>query len=112
MAKSSKTHERKRDDTTYCTRNEILLRHAVDQQGLTLIQYEHELNNLWFDVAVWYNERKILLDLYVQGGNADKTRAKKIAYCEGEGIPLLIIKAGSSLDMQGQIVVWLMTKGA
>ena len=106
----ARLHERKRDDTTYCTRNELLLRHAVDQQGLTLIQYEHELDKRWYDVAVWYNDRKVLLDLYVQGGNADKVRAKKIAYCEEQGISLLIIKPGSSLDMQGQIAVWLMTQ--
>lgn len=107
----AKLNELKRNDTTLCTRNELLLRHAVDQQGLTLIQYEHELDKRCYDVAVWYEGRKVLIDLYVRGTNAPIAQAKKIAYCEEHNIPLLIIKPGSSLDMQGQIAVWLMTQG-
>ena len=96
-------HVRKRGDDRHCTRSELLLRDAVDSAELTVIQYEHELNVLWYDVAIWHKDKKILVDL-IPSARSD-TYTRKL---QQEQHAIIWIKPGSVGEMQAQLEMWLM----
>lgn len=96
-------HARKRGEDRHCTRSELLLREAVDNAELIVIQYEHELDTLWYDVAIWYKNQKILVDLIPAAHSA--TYKRKM---QQEQHAIIWIKPGSVGEMQSQLEMWLM----
>ena len=96
-------HARKRGEARHCTRSELLLREAVDNAELTVIQYEHELDTLWYDVAIWYKNQKILVDLTPAARTA--TYKRKL---QQEQHPIIWINPGSVDEMQAKLEMWLM----
>ena len=106
-------HDEKRIDITKLSRKEFLLRTALDRGGWTIIEYEYLYGVFYYDVAIMYKGRRMLIDLNPGRSTGGRgATVKKIAHCKEQGQPLLIVNRGASThQMQGQITAWLMTGG-
>jgi hypothetical protein len=98
----------------YPSRSEAQLGQAIEKSGLRVIEFEYEVQEddglwcAWFDVAVHYKGKMCFIDLDLSTRNTMSRRRAEIKqdYCDRHGIPLLLVKPGSVMEMLAQIEYW------
>jgi len=105
-----KKHDKSR---AYPSQEQAALRAVLERTGLTIIGYEFKVLDstgagLWFDAAALIGRELVLFDLD-DFRTPDRTEAKR-AYCEQEGIPLLMIPIRAPLEMEATIERWMLTR--
>jgi len=95
------------------TRQVYSLRQAC--QDYTILGYEYEHLNQWYDVAILYQDKLVLIDLiprYAGRGiprQDKKTVIRKIQRCTEDKTQLILVEPDSISNMKGQIARALLT---
>lgn len=107
-------HEERRENPS---RDEWLLRRAINSLGLTVIEYEHRLETddrwYWFDAAIDYKGQIVLLDIldvYEYSGRNKRQKEieqEKKDLCKERDIPYLLMFPKTSMELAAEIDVFL-----
>jgi len=81
---------------------------------LTVVEYEYEYRGQWYDVAIQYDDRLVLIDLiprYPGRGIPHKSKLvtlRKIRQCRDK-VQLILVEPDNRVNMEGQIARALLT---
>jgi len=107
-AASAKARKEREKFRAYPGSDEATLRAAVRKAGFKVLEYEYEVDNFFFDVAIDFGSVIGLVDMKFLNNKRNRVRdTMKEELCRRKGIPLLQLKRGMRLqEMYARVWAW------